>query len=503
MLKLAKFLLCGLSITPAIIFPLFINSQALAVELVGRAVLPADTFAPGPTSGQFLNLNNDGTVGTATTFNGRSFPFPEPNGQPVQGFSAILPGPKTGTYLVMVDNGYGTKANSPDSLLRFYAVEPDFKTGQVYPVNLQTGERLSSFTNDSLFQLNDKNGKLKGFQQIVADQNIYPGSTLINPGGIPVDPTIKQGRLLTGDDFDLESFHQVSDGTYWFGEEFGPFLLHVASDGTLLEAPIPVPNTLKLGNLPYVQTPDNPAFANLTNQERVAAANLPRSKGIENLALSPDGTKLYTMFEGPLTTDPQRNRLIINVFDLATEKFTDQVFSYPLDANYPDRAVGDIAAINDHQFVALERDNGAGDASNPAYSNPALSKKVYEFDINKINSDGFVDKQLLVDLLNIPDPNSIGGEGTKNGIFTFPFVTIEEVLPVDNQTLLIGNDNNYPFDNGRTPSKVEDNEFILVKVDQPLGLASVPEPSNAAALSLVALSTLFAFKRRRQARLNK
>jgi hypothetical protein len=127
-----------------------INSQATAVELVGRAVLPADTFAPGVTSGQLI---------TGDT-NGRAVPFV--NQQPVQGFSAVLPGPKPGTFLMMVDNGFGTKANSPDSLLRFYAVQPDFLTpqgglGQVFPVNLQTGERLSSFTNESFFQLNDRN----------------------------------------------------------------------------------------------------------------------------------------------------------------------------------------------------------------------------------------------------------------------------------------------------------------------------------------------------------
>ncbi len=119
MLRLPNKLLASSLIIPGIFLWTQGNSPAIAVKLVGRAVLPPDTFAPGPTSGQFLNLNNDGTVGTATTFNGRSFPFPSPNGQPVQGFSAIIPGPKSGEYLSMIDNGYGTKANSPDSLGSF------------------------------------------------------------------------------------------------------------------------------------------------------------------------------------------------------------------------------------------------------------------------------------------------------------------------------------------------------------------------------------------------
>src|SRR3954464_5785903 len=84
-------------------------SAANAAELLDRAVLPAATFAPGPTSGQFTS----GANGFATPF---------VNQQPVQGFSAVLPGPRKGTYLVMPDNGFGSKSSSPDALLRVYAV---------------------------------------------------------------------------------------------------------------------------------------------------------------------------------------------------------------------------------------------------------------------------------------------------------------------------------------------------------------------------------------------
>lgn len=86
-----------------------------------------------------------------------------------------------------------------------------------------------------------------------------------------------------------------------------------------------------------------------------------------------------------------------------------------------------------------------------------------------------------MDLLNIPDPNNLGGNGTTNGVFTFPFSTIEAVLPVDEKTLLVINDNNYPFSKGRIPDKPDNNEFILVQLDQSLNLAPsqatpVPKP---------------------------
>ena len=788
-------------------------------QLVGRAVLPATTFATGATSGQLLTLNNDGTVGTLNA-NGQLVPF---GGQPVQGFSAVLPGVKPGTYLVMVDNGFGAKANSADSLLRFYGVEPDFATGKVYPVSIKTGDRVGDFTSDSIFQLNDRNNVLKGFQTIVADLNTYPGSDKLTPGGILVDPSIKAGRLLTGADFDLESFRRVADGSYWFGEEFGPFLLHTDANGTLLQAPIPTPNLLPLntlngqnpivighrgasglrpehtleayqlaidlgadfiepdvvstkdgvliarhevnikdttdvanrpefadrfttktidgavetgwfaddftlaeiktlrakerlafrdqsfngqfeiptlqeiidlvksveaatgqkigiypetkhptyhtsvglaleeplvkilndnsftdpsrvfiqsfevGNLkklntlidvpliqlldadnvnldgslseirpydfvvsgdsrtyadirsaqglaevatyadgigpwkrmivsvkgvdanndgiaddvngdgavndadktltpptslitdahnvgllvhPYtfrnesrylasdykgdpeleirqfislgvdgfftdfagtgkaardfvtqefVRSPDNPAFANLSEAEKVKSANLSRSKGFEGMALSASGDKLYTLLEGAIVSDSNQNRLLINEFDLKTSQYTGVTFSYRLNA--PGRAIGDMTAINDHEFIVIERDNGQGNASDPAFTNPARSKKLYKIDLNVVDRDGFVQKELLADLLNISDPNGLGGNGTKDGVFTFPFVTIEDVLLIDNQTLLVINDNNYPFSVGRTPGQSDSSEFIEIKLSQPLDLA--------------------------------
>ena len=104
---------------------------------------------------------------------------------------------------------------------------------------------------------------------------------------------------------------------------FGPFLLHVGADGTLLEAPIPTPNPLS-GTQPFVQSADNPAFANLSEADKLKSANLPRSKGFEGTALSLDGTKLYTLLEGPLVGDPKQDRLLISEFDLKSEKIHGQ-----------------------------------------------------------------------------------------------------------------------------------------------------------------------------------
>ncbi len=418
--------------------------RASSAELIGRAILPADTFAPGPTSGQFKTTK-------------RQIPFLY--AQPVQGFSAIIPGPKKNTYLLISDNGFGGKANSPDYLLRIYAVEPDFTTGRVFPVDIKTGARLKFFNRQSFLELKD-NQNLIQFP-IVADRATYP-----NIKSIPVSPAIGKNRLLTGGDFDIESFRKVSDGNYWLGDEFGPFLLHVSPDGELLDTPIPLPNFLGIGKLNFVKSPDHPQFVDLSRKEAMNAANLDGSHGFEGLALNRSGDKLYAMLEGPLKGEPNSQRLLIYEFSLTSKKYTGEVFSYKLENS--NHAIGELTAINDREFIVIERDRKQGDPNNRVFKQPAEFKRLYKINIKNKDEQGFVKKELLVDLLKISDTQGIGGKATTNGIFTFPFVTIESVLPINAIDLLIVNDNNYADSVGRVPNQVDNTEFILIKLDKPL-----------------------------------
>ena len=153
-----------------------------------------------------------------------------------------------------------------------------------YTASIPTSNRIwrdgHPLTERPRFSLRDPDNKVNF--SIVADFATYPNST------IEVDQAIRRRRLLTGADFDIESFRQVSDGSFWFGDEFGPFLLHTDASGRVLEAPFP---------LPGVASPDDPLGR---------PANLPRSRGFEGMALNPDGNRLYPMLEGSLTTDPDQ-----------------------------------------------------------------------------------------------------------------------------------------------------------------------------------------------------
>lgn len=176
--------------------------------LIGRAVLPAATFAGGPVSGQYVG---------AGPINGQQVPFRH---QPVQGFSALLPvRGAAGDYWALADNGYGSEENSADFQLRIYRIRPDLSSDR-------------------------RTGGVKVLGHVdLADPDHRVSWTIVN--------FFTRSRLLTGADFDPESLQQAPDGSFWIGEEFGPFLLHVSKKGRLLEAPIAQPG---------LRSPQNPGL---------------------------------------------------------------------------------------------------------------------------------------------------------------------------------------------------------------------------------------------------
>jgi glycerophosphoryl diester phosphodiesterase len=175
------------------------------VTLKGFATLPADSFGDGPSSGSTI-------IGTT---NGRTIPFAK---QPIQGFSGVQAA-DANTFWFMPDNGYGAKSNSSDFLLRIYRLDPSFRGAE------PGGDGSVKVLN--FIQFSDPNKKI--------------------PFKIVNEST--SDRLLTGADFDIESFVFGKDGSIWIGEEFGPYLLHFDATGKLLDTPIATPNTVKLNTL--------------------------------------------------------------------------------------------------------------------------------------------------------------------------------------------------------------------------------------------------------------
>ncbi|WP_432511567.1 esterase-like activity of phytase family protein [Kineococcus sp. SYSU DK001] len=361
---------------------------AQSAKLLDRQVLPALTFGEPVPSGAGIE-----------TANGVPVPF---EAQPVQGFSGNLVQPD-GSYLVLSDNGYGTKANSGDFLLAVH--------------------RLTDSGDGTLA--------------------VAPGGfTLSDPYRKVTWDLTREDRRLTGSDFDPESFRQAPDGTFWFGEEFGPYLLHTDAAGRLIDVPVP---------LPGVASPDNPELG-------TAEPNLASSKGFEGMAQSADGRYLFPMLEGPVAGDDPQDLRVLR-FDTVEDRYRGEAFTYRMES--PRNAIGDLTQVDDHRFLVLERDNGQGPT--------AVFKAVFLVDTSVTDAAGHPLKTQLVNLMAVPDPDGVAGElSEESGFLTFPFTTIESVDVTGEHTIVVGNDNNFPFSAGRAEGTPDDDEFLTIEVQADL-----------------------------------
>ncbi len=442
--------LCGVGL--AFAGPAFAQQQFPAT-LAGHAALPAETFVQPPAdapaafriSGRFAgpgNLRTDevGSIPGVSFLSapgvpratGLSLPF---EGQPIQGFSGIR-SLGDGEFLLLIDNGFGSRRNSPDVLLMLNRVRPDWQSGEVALL-------------ETIF---------------VSDPNRILPFLLVNEH--------TGQRYLTGADFDLESVQPVGD-RFWFGDEFGPFLFSTDRQGRVLS----FHETMVDGRV--VRSPDHHAVAT-PGAPGPVAFEVRRSRGFEGMAASPDGRFLYPLLEGPLwdaeaggwENRDGREYLRILEFDVERGEYTDRSWRYQLEVN--GNNIGDFNMIDATRGLVIERDNNEGDPAQACqgepqpdcFNAPARFKRIYLIDFAGADADGFVRRIGYIDLMDIADPNGVARIGGAEGRFTFPFVTIENVDMVDADTIIVANDNNLPFSTGRRIGAQDDNEFILLTVSE-------------------------------------
>jgi hypothetical protein len=418
---------------------------AFPATLAGHVVMPARSFIAAPkdapqdlqVSGKFTNGKRTEALGTVEGLSagrptGVSVPF---KGQPLQGHSGIKKMPD-GSFWILTDNGFGAKANSPDSMLYLNRYKVDFKGGSM--------NRL-----ETVF-LHDPDLK-------VPFRIVHEGS---------------KKRYLTGSDFDTESF-QFAGGALWIGDEFGPFLIKADLKGKVLA----VFETQVDGKV--VRSPDHPAVTTPGAPGGAVDFQVKRSKGFEGMASSKDGSKLYALLEGAVwnaeAKDYERvagkEALRVLEFDVQAGKWSGRSWMYPLEAN--GNAIGDFNMIDATTGLIIERDNGEGTADKACpegqkrtdcFHDIAKFKRVYKIEMTDANVGGPVRKVGYIDLLDIADPAKLARKPLNDGVLKFPFFTIENVDVVDATHIVVGNDNNLPFSTSREPNKADDNELILLEV---------------------------------------
>ena len=297
------------------------------------------------------------------------------------------------------------------------------------------------------------------------------------------------GNSLNPDNarFDPEGVRVSNDGKSIFvSDEYGPYVYQFdRATGQRIKS-FQLPADLAVANL----GPTTTSEGSPTNTSgRVA------NKGMEGLAITPDGKTLYGIMQAPLLQDSNGNVLIVKINIETGETST---FAYKLTTG---SGVSEIVAINDHEFLVDERDGkGLGDGSN------ASVKQIFKIDLNGAHdvtglsgdlSAYAVGKSLFLDVkaaLNAKGISNSQIPAKIEGMAWGEDVTIDGLLM---HTLWVANDNDFI-----SGSAGPNNFYVFAVSDAALPefqaqqISSVPVPASAYLFGS-ALVGLFGYNRRK------
>ena len=293
-------------------------------------------------------------------------------------------------------------------------------------------------------------------------------------------------RILTGFDLDPESLVRAPDGTFWISEEFGPFLVHVAADGRLLEPPVQVPG---------VRSPQNP-FLDLADRARPERPTVAASRGFEGMAISPDGGTLYALLEGAVAGDDAQD-LRIYVYRVAERAFADAFLRLRLEM--PSQTVN-LATLTDSRGAPGVPGRG-GAARRPGVDRraeggqrpPAPRDRARQprrrrararasrrcscsTPRGRPRTAATSPRRCSSTCSPSPTPTASAATATSSASRSTPS---SRCTWWTTRTLLVASDNNFPGSNGRARSRsldrsgplaADDTELVLVRLGTPLGV---------------------------------
>jgi glycerophosphoryl diester phosphodiesterase len=155
----------------------------------------------------------------------------------------------------------------------------------------------------------------------------------------------------------------------------------------------------------------------------------------------------------------------IAAFDVRSRSFSGTTWACPFSPG--GISLPDLQVYAPGRGVAIERDNSTGTLNG--------LKAVYA--VRLPAGGGTVSKTRVADLLHLADPAGVarrdpfaqpGDLVGAPGQFAMPYVTIESVVVRNRRTLVIANDNNYPFSIGRHvgTQRTDDDDFVAIRLSQ-------------------------------------
>ena len=265
---------------------------------------------------------------------------------------------------------------------------------------------------------------------------------------------------------DSEGVRVSDDGQWLFiSDEYGPYVYQVRrSTGQRIRS-MKLPAHLFVSNLRPT------GAAEIADNTSGRTAN----KGMEGLAITPDGTTLVGMMQAALIQDANEGGDAANLLRFVTIDIESGVatheYAYLLTKG---SGVSEIVALNDHEFLVNERDGkGLGDGSK------AKVKQVYKIDITNAvdvtNMDGLtaaknaVSKTLFLDIVQVLNANGITSDlipAKLEGMALAGDVTYNGTTY---HTLWVANDNDFLQDYNNQMNSNPNQYYVFGFTDNDLG----------------------------------
>lgn len=200
------------------------------------------------------------------------------------------PGDANNIFYTLTDRGPNIKCKDADALLGIVDFCPA-DGDKVFPI--------PDFT-PSIYKMEltkDQNGNL-GYTILeeiplkdASGNNITGLTNAITVTDTEVSVGIDGAKIaFDNNGLDTESLVRLSDGSFWLSDEYGPSLVHVASDGKIIKRLVPVSMEADYANAGY------PVVGLLPDILKMRKLN----RGIESVAVSPSESYLYFSMQSPL-----------------------------------------------------------------------------------------------------------------------------------------------------------------------------------------------------------
>jgi hypothetical protein len=225
--------------------------------------------------------------------------------------------------------------------------------------------RVQRFTLD----VDAATGAISNFQIAQTIKFSNGGSTM---NGIAPNPGSVLGNALDPEGFVINP----NNGNFLVSDEYGPSLYEFNRSGTLV----------RTFNTPAGLVPRN-AVSGTANYaaDTGNTAGKRTNRGFEGLAVSPDGKFTFAMLQSATLDEGGGNGTINRIvkFDNITGNAVAQ-YGYQMKRASQGQGISSLVAINNHEFMVLERNNlglGAGAAISSGGGANTADKEVYKIDL--------------------------------------------------------------------------------------------------------------------------